>query len=90
MTMAVVFGVTFALLCAAGLLVIVRLLRGKSTLDRIVSVDVFVTLIVAATCVGMALQKDGSNIALLAAFALLAFIGSISAARLVEKKEPYR
>lgn len=88
--MAVVFGVTFALLALAGLLVIVRLVRGKSTLDRIVSVDVFLTLIVAATCVGMGAQRDGSNIALLVAFALLAFIGSVSAARLVEKKEPYR
>jgi multicomponent Na+:H+ antiporter subunit F len=85
-----VFLVTFGLLCAAGLLVVVRLLCGRTTLDRIVSVDVFVTLIIAAACVGMGWQGDGSNIALLAAFALLAFIGSVSAARLVEKKEPYR
>ena len=88
--MSVVFGVTFALLAVAGLLVIVRLLRGKSTLDRIVSVDVFVTLIVAAACVGMGVLQDGSNLALLLTFALLAFIGSVSAARLVERKEPYR
>ncbi|GAA4834612.1 monovalent cation/H+ antiporter complex subunit F [Saccharopolyspora rosea] len=85
-----VFAVTFGLLSVAGLLVLVRLLRGRTTLDRIVAVDVFVTLIVAATCVGMGWQKDGSNIALLAGFSLLAFIGSIGAARLVEKKEPYR
>ena len=85
-----VFAVTFGLLSVAGLLVLVRLLRGRTTLDRIVAVDVFVTLIVAATCVGMGWQKDGSNIALLAGFSLLAFIGSVSAARLVEKKEPYR
>ncbi len=88
--MHVVFVVTLALLCVAGLLVLVRMIRGKSTLDRIVSLDVLVTLIVAATCVAMGRQQDGSNIALLAAFALLAFIGSVSAARLVEKKEPYR
>lgn len=88
--MVVVFVVTFGLLCAAGLLVVVRLVRGRTTLDRIAAMDVFMTLIVAATCVGMAVQRDASNIALLAAFALLAFIGSISAARLVEKKEPSR
>lgn len=85
-----VFAVTFVLLAVAGLLVVVRLLLGRSTLDRIVSVDVLVTLIVAGTCAGMGLQQDGSNIALLAAFALLAFIGSISTAKLIEKKEPYR
>ncbi len=88
--MTVVFGVTFGILCLAGLLVLIRLLRGRSTLDRIVSVDVLITLIVAATCVGMAVEGTGVNIALLAAFALLAFIGSVTAARLVEKKEPYR
>ncbi|MGW3471725.1 monovalent cation/H+ antiporter complex subunit F [Saccharopolyspora sp. NPDC000995] len=85
-----VFAITFGLLCVAGLLVVVRLLLGRTTLDRIVAVDVFVTLIVAGTCVGMGWLGDGSNIALLAAFALLAFIGSVSAARLIEKKEPYR
>lgn len=85
-----VFAVTFVLLSVAGLLVVVRLLLGTTTLDRIVAVDVLVTLVVAGTCVGMGLQQDGSNIALLAAFALLAFIGSISTAKLIEKKEPYR
>jgi multicomponent Na+:H+ antiporter subunit F len=90
MTVAVVFEVTFGLLCLAVLLVIVRLVWGETTLDRIVALDVFVTLVVAGIAVGMGAQKDASNIALLAGFALLAFIGSISAARLVEKKEPYR
>ena len=85
-----VFAVTFVLLAVAGLLVVVRLLLGTTTLDRIVAVDVLVTLVVAGTCVGMGLQQDGSNIALLAAFALLAFIGSISTAKLIERKEPYR
>ncbi len=88
--MTVVFVLTFAMLSLAGLLTIVRLLRGRSTLDRIVALDVFITLIVAATSVGMGLQRDGTNIALAASFALLAFIGSISAARLVERMERYR
>ncbi|MER7082189.1 multisubunit sodium/proton antiporter, MrpF subunit (TC 2.A.63.1) [Saccharopolyspora kobensis] len=85
-----VFIVTVGLLSVAGLLVLVRLILGRTTLDRIVAVDVFVTVIIAGTCAGMGWVQDGSNIALLAAFALLAFIGSVSAARLVEKKEPYR
>ena len=85
-----VYVITFVLLSAAALLVLVRLLRGPSTLDRIVSVDVFVTLLIAGICVSIGWQQEAQNIALLAAFALLAFIGSISAARLIEKKEPYR
>ncbi|MFR9731096.1 monovalent cation/H+ antiporter complex subunit F [Saccharopolyspora sp. MS10] len=88
--MDVVFAVTFALLCLAVLLSLIRLILGSSTLDRIVALDVILTLIVAGTCVSMGWLRDSSNIALLAAFALLTFIGSISVARLVEKKEPYR
>lgn len=88
--MTVVVSVTMTLLSVAGLLVAFRLVRGRRTLDRIVALDVFITLVVAATSAGMVLERDGSNIALLAAFALLAFIGSVSAARLVEKREPYR
>ncbi|MHA6798413.1 monovalent cation/H+ antiporter complex subunit F [Bounagaea algeriensis] len=85
-----VFVATFGLLCLAGLLVLVRLLLGRSTMDRIVSIDVFLTLLVAAVSVGMASEQDGSNVALLAAVALLGFIGTVTAARLVERKEPYR
>lgn len=88
--MTAVFVVTFGVLSVAGVLVAIRLLIGHTTLDRIVALDVLVTLIVAAACVGMALQEDGANIALLATFSLLAFIGSVSASRLVERKEPYR
>lgn len=88
--MSVVFTVTFAMLSLAALLTVVRLILGPTTLDRVVALDVLVTLIVATVCVGMGLLRDGSNIALLATFALLAFIGTISVARLVEKKEPYR
>ncbi len=85
-----VFIATFGLLCLAGLLVLVRLLLGKSMLDRILAIDVFLTLVVAAVCVGMASEQDGANVALLAAVALLGFIGTVTAARLVERKEPYR
>jgi multicomponent Na+:H+ antiporter subunit F len=86
----VVFAVTFGLLSLAGVLVLVRLLRGRSTLDRIAALDVLITLLVAGTCAGMAVHGDGANTSLLTTFALLAFLGSVTAARLVEHKEPYR
>lgn len=85
-----VFIATFALLCIAGLLVLIRLILGTTMIDRILAVDVFVILVVAATAVGMAFDRDGSNMALVLGFALLAFVGIVSASRLVERKEPYR
>jgi multicomponent Na+:H+ antiporter subunit F len=88
--MTVVFVVVLALLCAAGALTLVRLLRGPDTLDRIVALDVLVILIVAAVAVYIAIYRDGSNIPLLAAVALLGFVGSATAARLAERRGRHR
>jgi multicomponent Na+:H+ antiporter subunit F len=86
----VVFVVVVGMLCAAGALTLVRMLRGPDTLDRIVALDVFVILIVAATAVYSAIYGDGSNIPLLAAVALLGFVGSATATRLASRKERHR
>ena len=88
--MTVVFVVVLALLCAAGGLTVVRLLRGPDTLDRIAALDVFVILIVAAAAVYVAIYRDGSNIPLLAAVALIGFVGSATATRLAERRERHR
>jgi len=85
-----VFTITLVLLCVAGVLALVRLLRGPSTLDRIAALDVFLILIVAATTVYIAAYRDGSNIPLLVAVALLSFVGSATAARLAERRERHR
>ncbi|OZM78436.1 monovalent cation/H+ antiporter complex subunit F [Pseudonocardia sp. MH-G8] len=84
--MSVVFVIVLSALCVAGVLTLVRLLRGPDTLDRIAALDVFVVLIVAAASVYVAIYGDGSNIPLLAAVALLGFVGSATATRLAERK----
>jgi multicomponent Na+:H+ antiporter subunit F len=86
----VVFVIVLGLLCLAGALTLVRLLRGPDTLDRIAALDVFVILIVAAASVYVAVYGDGSNIPLLAAVALLGFVGSATATRLAERRERSR
>ena len=83
--MGVVFALVLGMLCVAGALALVRLLRGPRTLDRIVALDVFVVLIVVAAAVYIAIYRDGSNIPLLAAVALVGFVGSAAAARLAER-----
>lgn len=88
--MTVVFGLTLAMLTAAALLTLARLLRGPGTLDRIVALDVLIALIVGAAAVYIAIYRDVSNIALLAAVALTGFIGTITAARLAERRERHR
>ncbi|GAY07831.1 monovalent cation/H+ antiporter complex subunit F [Pseudonocardia sp. N23] len=88
--MTVVFTVTLAILAAAGLLTMLRLLRGPTTLDRITALDVLAVLIVCGGAVYVAINRDGSNIPLLAAVALIGFVGSATAARLVERGERHR
>jgi multicomponent Na+:H+ antiporter subunit F len=85
-----VFAVVLGMLCAAGALTVARLLRGPDTLDRIVALDAFLLLIVAFAAVYVAAFADGSNIPLLAAVALLGFVGSVTAARLAERRERHR
>ncbi|WP_232662376.1 monovalent cation/H+ antiporter complex subunit F [Pseudonocardia sp. TRM90224] len=88
--MTVVFTIVLVMLTAAGALTIVRLLRGPDTLDRIAALDVLVVLVVAAAAVYIAIFQDGSNIPLLAAVALVGFVGSATAARLAERRRRHR
>ena len=82
-----VFVAVLAMLGVAAALTLVRLLRGPSTLDRIVALDVFVVLTVVGTGVYVAAYRDGSNIPLLAAVSLVGFVGSVTAARLAARRE---
>ena len=88
--MTTVFVVVLGMLGLAAALTLVRLLLGPETLDRIVALDVLVLLMVAAAAVYVAFYEDGSNIPLLAAVALLGFVGSASAMRLAERRERHR
>lgn len=88
--MIAVYAVILTMLTAAGLLTLWRLLQGPTTLDRIAALDVFMVLIVAAAAVYAAYYRDGSNVPLLAAVALIALVGTATAARLVERWERHR
>ena len=82
-----VFVAVILMLGAAAVLTVVRLLRGPSTLDRVVALDVYVVLTVVAAGVYVAYYRDGSNIPLLAAVALVGFVGSVAVARLAVRRE---
>lgn len=88
--MTVVYTIVLVMLTVGGGLTLWRLLRGPTTLDRIAALDVIVVLIVASAAVYAAIFADGSNIPLLAAVALIALVGSATAARLVERWERHR
>ena len=85
-----VFVTVLAVLGVAAALALFRLLRGPSTMDRIVALDVFVVLTVVSAGVYVAFYRDGSNIPLLAAVSLVGFVGSVAAARLAVRRERHR
>ncbi len=86
----VALNLALGILVASGLLILVRMLRGPAALDRIVALDVLASVIIAGTTVHMALWHDPTPLPVLVVLALLAFIGSVTAAHLVERREGMR
>lgn len=84
--MNVVFTITLAALSAAGLLVLIRVLRGPSTLDRILGLDIVAILLVSGTVVTDGMHDTNDHLALAAAIALLGFTGTVAATHLIERR----
>ncbi|MEU2723206.1 monovalent cation/H+ antiporter complex subunit F [Streptomyces smyrnaeus] len=88
--MTALYLVTLAGVAAAGLLTLLRLVRGPRALDRVIALDVLVTMVIAGTAVRTAMDKDTAALPVLLVLALLAFTGSVTAAHLIEKREGMR
>jgi multicomponent Na+:H+ antiporter subunit F len=69
------------LLFAAVSLVLVRIVRGPTTLDRIVAVDVLLAVVVCAIAAEAAYTRDATSLPILVVLSILGFIGSVSVAR---------
>ena len=70
----------------AALLCLLRLVRGPTVPDRIVSLDALLSVVVSGIMVGAATTGDGSFLSLLVAVALLGFVGTVTVARYVERR----
>ncbi|MEV4703188.1 monovalent cation/H+ antiporter complex subunit F [Actinoplanes sp. NPDC049316] len=78
----IVAGITVsALLFAAVSLVLVRIVRGPTTLDRIVAVDVLLAVVVCAIAAEAAYTRDATALPVLVVLSILGFIGSVTVAR---------
>jgi multicomponent Na+:H+ antiporter subunit F len=85
--MSVVYTLSMSLLGAAVLMTAARLVRGPTTFDRIMAVDVLSVLLVSGIAVHSAIWGEPAHATLLAAIALLGFVGSVTAARLAAQRE---
>lgn len=60
---------------------LIRLVRGPSTLDRIVAVDVLLAIVICAIATEAAHTRDATSLPLLVGLSILGFIGSVSVGR---------
>lgn len=84
--MTVMLDVALAVLAAAGVLCLVRLVRGGLVADRIIAFDTLVLVIVTGIAVGAVRTGNGVFLDLLVVAALLGFVATALAARYIERR----
>ena len=84
--MTTVATVCLVMLGVAAVLCVVRLILGPTVPDRIVALDALLYVVVLGIAVGAATVRDGYFMAVLVAVALLAFVGTTTVARFVERR----
>jgi multicomponent Na+:H+ antiporter subunit F len=86
----VVYAVSLLGFAAAGGMVLVRLLRGPTASDRIVALDTLLLVVVGAVAVQVARLDDRAYAGVLVVVSLLAFVGTVTVARFLERREDDR
>lgn len=84
--MTTVLLVTTGLLVASGALLLLRLLRGPTVYDRLVALDTLVVVLVSAIALRAALLGGSADVVLLVVVALVGFLTSLAAVRLLPEE----
>lgn len=79
----VVTGFIVVVLGLAGLLTLVRIVRGPSVLDRAIASEVMITVLVCALGAEAALARHTTTLPILVSLSLLGFVGSVAVVRFV-------
>lgn len=82
----VVMSLTLILLAFAAILAFVRLLRGPSLPDRVISLDLIGVLIVGVAVVTAASTGEPAFLDVAMVIALVSFVGTIAYARYIERE----
>lgn len=75
------------LFAVAGVLAVLRIIRGPSVLDRIVAADVLVSTIICGLGAEMAINHHTASLPVALVLALFAVFGSISVAKFMADRE---
>lgn len=81
--MIVLIVLTVALLAAAASLTLWRMVAGPTPLDRIISSDVMVGVVIAAVGLYSVLARNSTGLPILLGLSLIGFTGAVGVARLI-------
>lgn len=86
----VIILVTMIVLAAAAVLVLIRMAKGPSTLDRVVAADVIIAVVIAGLGLEAALNRHGTTVPVMLVLSLLGFASALSMARFVADRDKAR
>ncbi len=84
--MRTIITICFGILSVSALLCLVRLVRGSSLADRIIALDSLLIVIVSGVAVQAARTGRGTFLDVLVVTALIAFIGTVTVSRFIERR----
>ena len=85
--MSIILSIGLGLLVAAAGLVLVRIARGPTTLDRALSLDVVIVIVIGIMATQIVRSGDAGTLPILVVFSLTGFVGSVSVARFMARKD---
>lgn len=85
--MSIILGISLGLLIAAAALVLVRVHLGPTNLDRALSLDVLIVIITGIIATQVLRTDDVGALPIMVVFSLTGFVGSVSVARFMARKE---
>jgi multicomponent Na+:H+ antiporter subunit F len=80
-----VLTVCVAMLGVAAMLLLFRVTRGPTTLDRAVALDALVAVVIGALVLEAAANRHTTTLPVLVVLTLVAFVGSVSIARFTRR-----
>lgn len=86
--MSVVAWISGGMLAVAALLTTIHVMRSHNLPDRAIGIDMLVALVLNGLAVTVAVTQDGLVVPLVLIIGLLAFLGSVTIARFIERRGP--
>lgn len=85
--MTIIMGISLTLLLSAVGLALVRVALGPTNLDRALCLDVVIVLVTGILATQIVISGDAASLPILVVFSLTGFVGSVSVARFMGRRE---